>query len=193
LRAERTALNFLGRLSGIATKTRLVVEKVGGSQVKILDTRKTTPGLRELEKYAVRVGGGYNHRFGLYDQVLIKDNHIKICRDAASDCDVGSLVARAKKQVSSRTLVEIEVKNLNELVSALKAGPQSIMLDNMPIAQMRKAVMLRDVHNKEVKLEASGNITEANIAGVARCGVDFISLGALTHSVICADFSLNVI
>ncbi|MDD5746658.1 MAG: carboxylating nicotinate-nucleotide diphosphorylase [Candidatus Omnitrophica bacterium] len=193
LQAERTALNFLGRLSGIATKTRAIVEKVKAIDgVKILDTRKTTPGLRALEKYAVRIGGGYNHRFGLYDQVLIKDNHIKILLDCLPGSNVGTVVSAAKKQVDSHILVEVEVKNLNELVQALRANPDRIMLDNMALPQMKKAVSLRNFYNPNVKLEASGNVTIKNISGVARCGVDFISLGGLTHSVTCADFSLNM-
>ncbi len=193
LRAERTALNFLGRLSGIATKTRAIVDAVKSIDgVKILDTRKTTPGLRELEKYAVRIGGGYNHRFGLYDQVLIKDNHLKILLDCLPGSDVGTVVAAAKKQAASHILVEVEVKNLNELVQALRANPDRIMLDNMALPQMKKAVSLRNFYNPNVKLEASGNVTMKNIAGIARCGVDFISLGGLTHSVTCADFSLNM-
>ncbi|RKY35388.1 MAG: carboxylating nicotinate-nucleotide diphosphorylase, partial [Candidatus Omnitrophota bacterium] len=192
LKGERTALNFLGRLSGIATTTHKFVKKVSAYKVKILDTRKTTPGLRTLEKYAVRMGGGYNHRFGLFDQVLIKDNHIKILKLGSKNCAISRVVKIAKQAFQNDKTVEVEIKNLKELKSALKVFPDIIMLDNMNYSQIKKAVRLRDDLNPQVKLEASGNINLKNINQFAMCGVDFISLGALTHSANNIDFSLIV-
>lgn len=181
--AERVALNFFQRMCGIATATRQYVEAVTGTGAKILDTRKTAPGLRLLDKYAVRVGGGVNHRFGLSNAVLIKDNHI----EAAGG--IPEAVARARRNASHTLKIEVEVKNFQELNEALEANVDIIMLDNMAVEEMREAVQ----HVKgRVPLEASGNVTLANVRQVAETGVDFISVGALTHSVKAADLSLLV-
>jgi len=181
--AERVALNFFQRMCGIATATRQYVEAVAGTKAKILDTRKTVPGLRILDKYAVRIGGGTNHRFGLSNAVLIKDNHI----EAAGG--IGEAVARARQGASHTLKIEVEVKNFRELNEALQAGVDIIMLDNMSIPEMREAVL----HvNGKVPLEASGNVTLATVRQIAETGVDFISIGALTHSVKAADLSLLV-
>jgi nicotinate-nucleotide pyrophosphorylase (carboxylating) len=181
LTAERVALNFFQRMCGIATLTRQYVDQVRGTQAKILDTRKTVPGLRYLDKYAVRVGGGFNHRFGLYDGVLIKDNHI------AASGSITKALARIRGRISHTLKVEVEVKNLQELEEALSAGADVIMLDNMTIKDMGKAVSFA---NGRILLEASGNVTLANVKQVAETGVDFISVGMLTHSVSAADISL---
>lgn len=181
--AERVALNFLQRMCGIATATRQYVEAVAGTGAKILDTRKTAPGLRLLDKYAVRVGGGVNHRFGLSNAVLIKDNHI----EAAGG--ITEAVARVRRNASHTLKIEVEVKNLRELNEALEAKVDIVMLDNMAVEEMREAVL----HVKgRVPLEASGNVTLANVRQVAETGVNFISVGALTHSVKAADLSLLV-
>ncbi|MCP4649986.1 MAG: carboxylating nicotinate-nucleotide diphosphorylase [PVC group bacterium] len=192
LKGERTVLNLLGRLSGIATTTNKLVKKISKYKARILDTRKTTPGLRGLEKYAVKTGGGYNHRFGLFDQVLIKDTHIQIMRELYGNCGMDVLVSAAKKDVKNKVPVEIEVSNMKEFESALSAVPEIIMLDNMNYKDMKKAVYLRDRRNKKVKIEASGNINERNIINTARCGVDYISMGMLTHSIKNIDFSLKI-
>lgn len=182
--AERVALNFFQRMSGIATATRQYVEAVAGTKAKILDTRKTLPGLRILDKHAVRIGGGANHRFGLSNAVLIKDNHI----EAAGG--IGEAVARVRQGASHTLKIEVEVKNLQELNEALKVGVDIIMLDNMSVPDMRDAVL----HvNGRVPLEASGNVTLATVRQIAETGVDFISVGALTHSVKAADLSLLVV
>ena len=181
--AERVALNFFQRMCGIATATRQYVEAVAGTKAKILDTRKTVPGLRILDKYAVRIGGGTNHRFGLSNAVLIKDNHI----EAAGG--IGEAVTRTRQGASHTLKIEVEVKNFRELNEALQAGVDIIMLDNMSIPEMREAVL----HvNGKVPLEASGNVTLATVRQIAETGVDFISIGALTHSVKAADLSLLV-
>jgi len=193
LNTERTALNFLGRLSGIATKTRIISDKIRKSKAIILDTRKTTPGLRVLEKYAVKVGGGSNHRTGLFDQVLIKDNHLKILKKTFSGYSLCDIIKQTRKKVPKKIIIEIEVKNISEFKDALMGVPDIIMLDNMNLVAMKKAVELRNKINKHIKLEASGNITGENIRLVAACGVDFISMGVLTHSAECVDFSLNVL
>ncbi len=169
LTGERVALNFLQRLSGVATATKKFVEAVKPCRVKILDTRKTTPGLRILEKYAVRCGGGENHRMGLYDMAMIKDNHIMLA---------GS-VKNALEKVKGKGRVEIEVENLNQLREALESRPDIIMLDNMPPEDMEKAVKMI---GGKAKVEASGGINLSNLEEVARTGVDFISIGGLTHS-----------
>lgn len=181
--AERVALNFFQRMCGIATTTRQYVDAVAGTKAKILDTRKTAPGLRLLDKYAVRIGGGTNHRFGLSNAVLIKENHI----EAAGG--IGEAVARVRRAASHTLKIEIEVKNFQELKEALEADVDIIMLDNMSIPEMREAVL----HvNGKVPLEASGNVTLATVRQIAETGVDFISVGALTHSVKAADLSLLV-
>jgi nicotinate-nucleotide pyrophosphorylase (carboxylating) len=184
LKGERTALNFLQRMSGIATLTRQYVEKAGSSKARILDTRKTAPGLRWLDKYAVRTGGGTNHRFGLSDGILIKDNHI------AAAGSITKAVKLARENASHTLKVEIEVEDLEGVEAALKAGADIIMLDNMDLRQMRKAV--RMVKGKAM-LEASGGINLDTIKDVAETGVDLISVGALTHSPKAADFSLEIV
>jgi nicotinate-nucleotide pyrophosphorylase (carboxylating) len=184
LSGERTALNFLQRLSGVATISRRAAELVAGSHATVIDTRKTTPGMRVLEKYAVRVGGASNHRAGLDDGILIKENHIR----AAGG--ITAAVLAAQRRASPGMLVEVEVTSLEELAEALAADAALILLDNFSIDSLRAAVAL--AHGL-ARLEASGGITLDNLAAVARSGVDFISLGALTHSAGVLDFSLEVI
>jgi nicotinate-nucleotide pyrophosphorylase (carboxylating) len=182
LTGERTALNFVQRLSGIATFTARCVDAVVGTKAKIVDTRKTTPGLRVLEKHAVRMGGGYNHRFGLFDGILIKDNHI------AALGGVAEAVRRARGEAHHLLKVECEVTSLEELTEALAAGADVILLDNMSTETMREAVARTA---GRALLEASGNMTLSRLAEVARTGVDLISMGALTHTVSAADLSLE--
>lgn len=184
LKGERTALNFLQRMSGIATLTRQFINKSGSSDVRILDTRKTAPGLRVLDKYAVRVGGGFNHRFGLFDGVLIKDNHI------AAAGSIAKAVELARKNAPHTVRIEVEVEDLSGVEEALKAGADAILLDNMRAEDISKAV---DVVKGRALLEASGGINLKNIATVAKTGVDVISVGALTHSARAADFSLEIV
>jgi nicotinate-nucleotide pyrophosphorylase (carboxylating) len=174
LAAERVSLNLLGRLSGIATATRLLVDAVAGTRAAILDTRKTTPGLRSLEKYAVRCGGGSNHRFGLDDAVLIKDNHLALLAGGAGDA-----VRRARERVGRGVRVEIEVARLDPLEEAIAAGPDAVLLDNFALADLRRAVA---VNRGRVPLEASGGITPETVRAVAETGVDRISVGWITHS-----------
>lgn len=185
LAGERTALNFLQHLSGIATMTSMFVARVQGqgSGVKILDTRKTIPGLRMLEKYAVKMGGGVNHRMGLYDAVLIKDNHIKIAGG------IREAVAWVKGQGSRK--IEIEAKTIAEAKEAIDAGADWILLDNMEIKTLRQAVKL--CKKAGIKTEASGGISLNNISAIAKAGVDFISVGAITHSAPALDINLKVI
>lgn len=183
LRGERTALNFLQRMSGIATLTRQYVEQVAPCKVKILDTRKTAPGLRWFDKYAVRMGGGCNHRFGLSDGVLIKDNHI------AAAGSISRAVHLAKKQASHTLRIEVEVEDLAGVAEACRAGADAILLDNMDPAQLVKAVQLI---KGAALIEASGGITLDTLTDVAGTGVDMISVGALTHSPKAADFSLEI-
>ena len=183
LKAERVALNFLQRMSGIARKSMNLSKKLEAFDVRVVDTRKTTPGLRIFEKYAVNLGGCSNHRFNLSDAVMIKDNHIEA---------VGSIkvaVERARKNIPHTTKVEVEVKNLGELDQALESKADIIMLDNMNLDDMKKAVKIT---NKRALLEASGNIDEDSIIEVAKTGVDIISVGALTHSFNSMDISLNI-
>ena len=192
--AERVALNFLGLLSGIATTTREYVTAARPYRVKIMDTRKTIPGLRQLEKYAVRIGGGYNHRMRLDEMVLVKDNHIKAIGDRLWVMGF----REAKDKIPSNIKVEIEVKTLKEFKKALNLRPDIVMLDNMSIAVIRKAVQLRNrlspnTYHLTPKLEASGGITLKNVRKVASTGVDMISIGALTHSVKTADTSLEAL
>ena len=182
LTAERTALNFLGRMSGIATRTRKFVEEIRGTNAKILDTRKTAPNLRASDKLAVRLGGGENHRFGLYDMILIKDNHI----DFAGS--ITAAVSRARASNSSLT-IEVEARQLADVAEAIEAGVGWIMLDNMTLDEMQRAVVL---NNGRAKLEASGNVSLDNVRQIAETGVDYISVGALTHSVQALDVSLTV-
>ena len=180
LKAERVALNFLQRLSGIASLTYKYVQKIYPYKAWLLDTRKTTPLLRELEKYAVRTGGGFNHRFGLYDMIMLKENHIR---------SVGSISEAVKKVKTKNTSykIEVEVTNLNELKDAVNAGADRVMLDNMSVSDMKKAV---EEFSGKVELEASGNVTLDTIEKIAKTGVDFISCGALTHSYRSLDISL---
>ena len=186
LSAERTALNFLQRLSGIATLTARYVGEVKGTRTKILDTRKTTPGLRVLEKYAVKTGGGENHRMGLFDMILIKENHIK----AAGGVSRAIMRARLKRR---KEKVEVEVRNLSEAGEAVESKPDWIMLDNMRSDQMRKAVELIRSASRAIKIEASGRVNLKNVRKIALTGVDFISVGALTHSAPALDMSLILI
>lgn len=183
LTGERLALNFLQRMSGIATRTAALVEKVKLYPVRVVDTRKTTPGLRMLEKYAVRVGGGFNHRYGLYDAVLIKDNHIKVAGG------ITQAILAARQNVPHTVKIEVEVEDLAGVSEALEARADVIMLDNMDPATMREAVKLVD---GKALVEASGGISEETITAVAKTGVDLISVGALTHSVKALDISLDI-
>ena len=182
LTAERPALNFLGRLSGIATLTGHMVDLVEGTGVLIADTRKTTPTLRALEKYAVRMGGGSNHRFGLYDAVMIKDNHI------AAAGGIGRAVAMVRARVGHTVKIEVEVESLEELRELLVVGADIVLLDNMTVDELREAVAMV---GEEMITEASGGITEDTIRGVAETGVDVISVGALTHSAPNFDVALD--
>lgn len=182
LSSERIMLNFLQRMSGIATMTARCVAKLEGSHARLLDTRKTLPGHRLTDKLAVRHGGGTNHRMGLYDMAMLKDNHIKA---AGSITDA---VRQAKQSLPISIQIEVETKDIDEVREALAAGADIIMLDNMSLEQMTEAVKLID---GRAKTEASGNITLETIAGVAQTGVDFISMGALTHSVKALDISMN--
>jgi nicotinate-nucleotide pyrophosphorylase (carboxylating) len=187
LKAERVALNFLQRLSGIASLTAQYVAKTSGLPARIVDTRKTTPGLRLLEKYAVRMGGGHNHRMHLGDAVLIKDNHIAALR--AIGMNLKDIVAKARQNAPTGLTIEVEVTNAKEALDALKAGADIIMLDNMSANEMRQVVNLV---SGQAKLEASGGITLANVHQVAMTGVDIISIGALTHSFRALDISLEM-
>jgi nicotinate-nucleotide pyrophosphorylase (carboxylating) len=182
LAGERVSLNILQRLSGIATLARMYVDRVKGSKAKLVDTRKTTPGLRFMEKYAVRTGGGHNHRFGLFDGILIKDNHIKA---------VGSIreSVRLAKACHHLTKIEVEVENSNDLKEAIEAGADIVMLDNMPVSEIREAVK---ISKGRVLLEASGGVNLSNVRDIAGTGVDLISVGAHTHSAPAADISLKV-
>ncbi len=183
LAGERVSLNILQRLSGIATITSQFVDAVRGTKAKIVDTRKTTPCLRFMEKYAVRMGGGKNHRFGLFDGILIKDNHIEA---------VGSIkkAVTLAKEGYHLTRVEVEVENLKEFREAVDAGADIVMLDNMSIEDIKKAVKIA---GGRVKTEASGNINIKNVRKIAETGVDMISVGAITHSVTVADISLKIV
>jgi nicotinate-nucleotide pyrophosphorylase (carboxylating) len=175
LKAERTALNFLQHLSGIATRTRQFVDAVAGTGAQIVDTRKTTPTLRLLEKYAVRVGGGRNHRVGLYDGILIKDNHL-----AALGGDITEAVRRARQRAHHLLAIEVECATLEQVERAVAAGADGILLDNMPLETLREAVRL--AKGRARFLEASGGITLETVRAVAETGVDYISVGAITHS-----------
>ena len=183
LAGERLALNLMQHLSGIATRTRRWADLIAPYRAKLTDTRKTTPLLRLLEKYAVRVGGGKNHRFGLDDAVLIKDNHLALV-------DIKTAVARARAVIPHTMKIEVEAENPEEVAQALEAGADIIMLDNMPPEQMTKMVEL--IANRAI-VEASGGITDETLISVAKTGVDFISVGSLTHSVKAIDISLNFI
>lgn len=183
LAGERTALNFLQRLSGIATMTRQFVDIVEGTNATILDTRKTTPAWRSLEKYAVKMGGGQNHRMGLYDEVLIKDNHI----DAAGS--ITAAVNAVHQHVAESVPIVVEVKDQNELREALSLNITRILLDNMTVDEMREAVRMT---NGKMPLEASGNVNVERVRAIAETGVDFISIGAITHSAPILDLSMRL-
>lgn len=187
LTAERVTLNLLSMLSGIATKTREYVKQIDRYKVKITDTRKTFPGLRELQKYAVRIGGGHNHRMGLDEMILIKDNHLKVTEGYSK-----------LPSVPKGFKIEIEVQNLDEFKHAIRFKPDVIMLDNMNLADIKKAVKIRDgivfnTHHPRTKLECSGGVDHENIKKIAATGVDIISIGDLTHSVKSVDISLEVV
>jgi nicotinate-nucleotide pyrophosphorylase (carboxylating) len=184
LAGERVALNLLSRLSGIASLTALYVAEVRGTKARIIDTRKTTPGLRALEKYAVRCGGGANHRFGLSDGILIKDNHVAACGGVAE------ALRRARAGVGHMVKVEIEVDNLDQLREALEAGADIVMLDNFALEDLRAAVALTA---GRALLEASGGVSLDTVRAIAQAGVDLISVGALTHSAPALDIGLDVV
>lgn len=183
LSGERTALNLLCRLSGIATATRGYVDLVAGTRARIVDTRKTTPGMRALEKAAVRDGGGHNHRFGLYDAILVKDNHIAIAGGVAQ------AVLAARNYAGHAVKIEVEIDSIVQLDEALAAGVDSILLDNFSLEALREAVKRVD---GRVPLEASGGVDERNVRAIAETGVDIISIGALTHSVKALDIGLDI-
>ncbi|GBD35985.1 putative nicotinate-nucleotide pyrophosphorylase [carboxylating] [bacterium HR36] len=189
LSAERTMLNFLQRLSGIATLTKHFVERLQGLRCVLLDTRKTAPGWRILEKYAVRCGGGHNHRRGLYDGILIKDNHLAALRERG--VDLAEAIRQLRQRFGSRYPIEVEADTLDLVAQALRAGADIILLDNMPLEVMKEAVTLRDQLAPHVSLEASGGITLQNVRAVAETGVDRISVGAVTHSAPALDIALE--
>jgi nicotinate-nucleotide pyrophosphorylase (carboxylating) len=184
---ERTALNFMQRLSGVATLTRRYVERLQGSSCRLLDTRKTTPGHRYLEKQAVRLGGGKNHRMGLFDGVLIKDNHI------AAAGGLRRAVEAARRAAPAMLRVEVEVDDLEQLREALEMGLELVLLDNLGLNQLREAVALRDRLHPGTRLEASGGISLNTVSAIASTGVDFVSAGALTHSAPAVDLGLDVV
>lgn len=183
LTAERVALNFVQHVSGIATMTHQMVERIRDTKARVVDTRKTLPGLRALEKYAVRMGGGYNHRFGLYDGVMIKDNHL------AAVGSITEAVRRVRSRLGHMVAIELECDTLEQVKEALEAGVQILLLDNMEPPLIRQAVALI---NQRAVVEASGGITLSTIRQVAEAGVDYISAGALTHSAPALDFSLDL-
>jgi len=187
LAAERTALNILGRMCGIATQTRTYVQAVDGTSARIADTRKTTPGLRALEKHAVVCGGGINHRFGLDDAILIKDNHVAVCGG------VGKAVRAAKAFAPHLMKVEVEVDGLDQLDEAIAEGPDVVMLDNFSLTDMAEAVARVKASGTKLVLEASGGVNLDTVAAIAATGVDVISVGALTHSVIQLDIGLDAV
>lgn len=198
LTAERTALNFLQRLSGIATLTRRYVDAIGAARSRILDTRKTTPGWRLLEKYAVRQGGGHNHRLGLFDGILIKDNHLAALHDRPRPIEAA--VGAARQAVDNQFPIEVEVDTLEQFKEALAQGPDIILLDNMSPNDLREAVRLRDLHSPRtgpepgspvVQLEASGGVNLETVQAIAETGVDRVSVGALTHSAPALDIALD--
>ncbi|WP_165235002.1 carboxylating nicotinate-nucleotide diphosphorylase [Aquisphaera insulae] len=194
LAVERSALNFLQRLSGVATLTARFVDAVSGTRAKILDTRKTTPGWRILEKYAVRCGGGENHRIGLHDAVLIKDNHLAWLGSHAGRPGgaIAAAVAAARSLAPKGTVVEIEVDSLEQLDEALRCGPDIILVDNLGAASLAEAVRRRDELAPGIALEASGGVTLETVRALAESGVDRISVGALTHSAPALDIALDL-
>ncbi len=200
LSAERLVLNFLQRLSGIATATNRFAEKIKGYRTQIMDTRKTAPGWRYLEKYAVRVGGGINHRMGLYDQILIKDNHLKTMGSEKENGTIIRLVKKAREQIENGMLIEIEVEDLCQIKDVVNAGVDIILFDNMEPSKIREAVsMVKEAEKnqgagtgKAILTEASGNITIENVEEYAGAGVDRISVGAITHSARALDMSFEI-
>jgi len=184
LTGERTALNFLQRLSGIATHVKSFVDVLEGTNVRLVDTRKTTPGWRVLEKYAVRVGGAFNHRTGLFDGVLIKDNHIKACGG------IGNAVAGIREKVSHLVKIEVEVSNRSEVMEAIDSGADVIMLDNMGLEEIKDSV---DLIAGRAIVEVSGMVTKESLAPLSETGVDIISAGALTHSAKAVDLSMRIL
>ena len=191
LTGERTALNFLQHLSGVATLTGRFVDAVAGTRAVILDTRKTVPGWRVLEKYAVRAGGGTNHRMGLFDGCLIKDNHLAAWAERRAGASIADAVREARRQVPAGIRVEIEVETIEQLADALGGSPEIVLLDNMHPRTLAKAVALRDERAPTILLEASGGVTLENVAEIARTGVDRISVGALTHSAPALDLAFD--
>ena len=193
LLGERVAMNFLVLLSGIATRTRKFVDAIAGYNIKIMDTRKTIPGLRELEKYAVKVGGGYNHRFRLDEMILIKENHLISAHGNNYVHCIKNIIKHIKKNKHNNVKLEIEVNNLKEFKEALKANPDIIMLDNMRIADIKKAVIIRNSRQeKRPLLEASGSVRFRNVLAHAKSGVDVLSLGTLTKDIVSLDLSLDI-
>ena len=191
LAGERAALNFMTHLSGIASLTAKFVAAVAGTRAKIFDTRKTIPGWRILAKYAVRAGGGCNHRMGLFDAVLIKDNHLAAWQAAGSDHTVASAIQAARAKVAPGVVVEVEVDTLDQLRAALTAAPDIVLLDNMGPDLLCEAVAIRDSFAAQVQLEASGGINLGNVAVIAATGIERISIGALTHSAPALDLGLD--
>ncbi len=191
LAGERTALNFLTHLSGVATLTRQFVDRVAGTRAAILDTRKTLPGYRALEKYAVRAGGGANHRMGLYDGCLIKDNHLAAWSATATGGSIADAVRTARSRIPADIPVEVEVDTLDQLADALRGKPDLVLLDNMTVPMLRDAVALRDRQGAGIVLEASGGVNLANVAEIAATGVERISVGALTHSAAALDLAFD--
>ncbi|MFC1692038.1 carboxylating nicotinate-nucleotide diphosphorylase [Candidatus Latescibacterota bacterium] len=190
LKAERTALNFLGRMTGIASVTADYVKKIQGCHAKILDTRKTIPTMRHLDKYSVKIGGGFNHRFGLYDMVLIKDNHIAIAGGIRLAVDRVKSLLKKKNDMK----IEVECKSYEEVIEAVYRPVNIIMLDNMDISEIERSVKVikeaSSENGKNIRIEASGNIELDNVREIAETGVDYISVGSLTHSVVNHDFTL---
>ncbi len=184
LRGERTALNILQRLSGIATTTRKLVDLIASTEARLVDTRKTTPGLRLLEKYAVTAGGAYNHRMGLYDCAMVKDNHIKVAGS------IQSAVKAVRRAIPFTARIEVEVKNLQELEEALEAGADLVLLDNMDLSTLGEAVAQA---KGKVLTEASGNITPENILAVAKTGLDYISSGSIIHHAVWLDMNMKIL
>ncbi|MCA9041148.1 MAG: carboxylating nicotinate-nucleotide diphosphorylase, partial [Planctomycetaceae bacterium] len=190
LTGERTALNFLTLLSGVASLTNQFVEEVHGLPIEILDTRKTFPGYRLLQKYAVRAGGGTNHRFGLYDGILIKDNHLAGWK-AETGSPIAEAIQQARRESPLPVPVEVEVDTLDQLQDALNAKPEFVLLDNMSLDQLKNAVQIRNELSPETKLEASGGVNLQTVRGIAETGIDRISIGALTHSAPALDLAFD--
>jgi len=197
LTCERPLLNFVGRLSGIATLTQRFVRQLAGTQARIYDTRKTTPGWRRLEKYAVRIGGGRNHRTGLFDAILIKDNHLALASaQNLSPADAvrqarAFLSQAAKEGLTQSTVVEVEIDSLDVLDDVLAAGPDIVLLDNMSLDELRQAVARRDALSAQIELEASGGVTLQSVRGIALTGIERISSGSLTHAARSLDVALD--